>query len=282
MADYGTTLKHTLRYLLGTSQRNEIDEGFKALADDIDALMAIFDQGTSRPTSTSGSPGKAGRFFRHTGTNVVSLDHGTGWLDLLVGALTDRAEVTGDLLSTGAIHIGRAYTEANGYLAAYVGSNIRWDQAAGLWRNDPTDGDNGWALIGLTVFDGTVLIFGDGGSGNVQRTYTPAQFLAKRRGRPVTSDAEHVRTVRGRVTASGATAGGAGFTVSKQGTGWYLLTFGRSFPSAPAVSPVAVSDGAAQPPQALVGAVATNSVHVFTFDGAGNRADRDFHFSALG
>jgi hypothetical protein len=78
---YYTTAKYALRALLGSNIGSDIDQGFKDLADDIDAVMATDGQGVaaSRPTSTSGSPGKSGRWYRSTDTGAVERDNGTGW-----------------------------------------------------------------------------------------------------------------------------------------------------------------------------------------------------------
>jgi hypothetical protein len=84
MASYGTTTKHALRKLLGSSNVNEIDTGFAALADDLDALIAVADAGllSSRPTSSGGSPGKAGRLYYAGDEGVIYFDTGTGWIAL--------------------------------------------------------------------------------------------------------------------------------------------------------------------------------------------------------
>lgn len=81
MPNFGTTAKHGLRKLLGTSERHEIDDGIGALADDVDAIIATHDRGlaASRPASTPASPGKAGRFYNPTDARRLSLDTGTGW-----------------------------------------------------------------------------------------------------------------------------------------------------------------------------------------------------------
>lgn len=84
MATYTTTTKHALRALLGANQVLDIDAGFLALAEDIDAIMAVADSGpiASRPVSTPVSPGKVGRFYRSSDGPPLSFDYGIGWLDI--------------------------------------------------------------------------------------------------------------------------------------------------------------------------------------------------------
>lgn len=87
MANFGVTTNWALRKLLGTSNASDIDAGFAALADDVDAKLTPSDQGlfASRPVSTGGSPGKIGRTYKSTdgfgGESVARLfrDNGTGW-----------------------------------------------------------------------------------------------------------------------------------------------------------------------------------------------------------
>jgi hypothetical protein len=54
------------------------------LAADADGVFAMYTQGTlaSRPTSTSGSPGKTGRIYYGTDTLHLYYDFGTGWADI--------------------------------------------------------------------------------------------------------------------------------------------------------------------------------------------------------
>jgi hypothetical protein len=56
----------------------------EALAEDVSALLTPYDDGAigSRPTSTPGSPGIAGRTYRATDTGQLFIDYGTGWLEL--------------------------------------------------------------------------------------------------------------------------------------------------------------------------------------------------------
>lgn len=85
MATFTTTAKHALRWLTGGNIISDIDAGFQALAEDLDAIIATADSGVlaSRPTSTGGTPGKRGRWYYATDTAQLFFDYGTGWLDVL-------------------------------------------------------------------------------------------------------------------------------------------------------------------------------------------------------
>lgn len=84
MTDFIPTAKHALRILTGGNFINEIDAGFQALAEDVDATMASFAEGTLalRPDSTAPSPGIAGRFYRATDTGQVFIDTGMSWIEV--------------------------------------------------------------------------------------------------------------------------------------------------------------------------------------------------------
>lgn len=84
---FSTTAKHALRWLTGSSVISDIDAGFQALAEDVDGLMAVDDQGLegSRPTSTPGTPGKEGRYYFATDTRRLFRDYGTGWEEIPIG-----------------------------------------------------------------------------------------------------------------------------------------------------------------------------------------------------
>lgn len=116
MPTYNTTTKHGLRWLPGTNVGLDIDAGFQALAEDIDAVMAVADQGTTLPTSTPGSPGKAGRFFRLTTTGQLFFDYGTGWIDLMVRPTVVTALPTTNLYDGQIVHFQTATMAADGVL----------------------------------------------------------------------------------------------------------------------------------------------------------------------
>jgi hypothetical protein len=126
---FTTTTKWALRKLTGASLVNDIDAGFEALAEDIDAKLTPYDAGllAARPTSTSGSPGKAGRTYRATDTGVIYLDTGTGWLP--VGSVLPATGMTmGDVTlsrdGAGILGISGA-AQATGDINARVGSATR-------------------------------------------------------------------------------------------------------------------------------------------------------------
>jgi hypothetical protein len=106
MPSYGTTVKHALRYLLGTSKVQDIDAGFQALAEDLDAIISVDDQGTlaGRPTSSVGTPGIVGRKYFVTGdpdstqNGRLYRDHGTGWDEVAMAPLA-KARLATDALN---------------------------------------------------------------------------------------------------------------------------------------------------------------------------------------
>lgn len=81
MATFTTTAKHALRRLTGANVISDIDAGFSALADDVDALLTPYSSGllSARPVSTVGTPGKAGRRYFATDTSLEYIDLGTSW-----------------------------------------------------------------------------------------------------------------------------------------------------------------------------------------------------------
>jgi hypothetical protein len=78
-----TTTRAGLRYPLLTDTP-DVPRDIGNIAADADGTFAMYTQGTlaSRPTSTSGSPGKAGRIYYGTDTLHLYYDFGTGWSDI--------------------------------------------------------------------------------------------------------------------------------------------------------------------------------------------------------
>lgn len=78
---FTTTTKWALRRLTGGSLVSDVDAGFTALADDVDAKLTPYSAGllASRPVSTPGSPGIAGRVYYVTEFGLEFRDTGTGW-----------------------------------------------------------------------------------------------------------------------------------------------------------------------------------------------------------
>jgi hypothetical protein len=84
MAD--TTTKYDLPYPEGGV--DFVKDGataIQSLAEDIDDKFAGYSEGPidSRPTSTGGTPGIAGRIYRATDTGRYYVDNGTGWDELV-------------------------------------------------------------------------------------------------------------------------------------------------------------------------------------------------------
>lgn len=79
---FGTTARNALRFLKGTSLVSDVDEGFEALANDVDSKMASYSQGTlgARPPA-----GQANRFYKATDTGVIFHDTGTLWEPVMPG-----------------------------------------------------------------------------------------------------------------------------------------------------------------------------------------------------
>jgi hypothetical protein len=82
---YGHTTKHNLRILLGADLVSDIDAGFDALANDLDAIISTAYKGNfaSRP-----SAGKLGRWYYvdTSGSEQLFLDTGTTWKEVALGA----------------------------------------------------------------------------------------------------------------------------------------------------------------------------------------------------
>jgi hypothetical protein len=146
MPTYNTTTKYALRWLLGANVGLDIDAGFQALAEDLDAIIATADKGVvgSRPTSSVVTPGKSGRFYFATDaadTGRLFFDYGTGWIDILqrtptVSAfptlnLYDGLEVlmlTGAMMAAGYPPIRFRYRAAGVYPWEAIGSS-GWHQS---------------------------------------------------------------------------------------------------------------------------------------------------------
>jgi microcystin-dependent protein len=75
------TTKWAIPYVEGSDAIDTIDETDQAKAERLDDLLTPHDAGvlSSRPVSTPGSPGKAGRSFYATDLGLEFRDYGTGW-----------------------------------------------------------------------------------------------------------------------------------------------------------------------------------------------------------
>jgi hypothetical protein len=78
----GNTSIHALPWPPGTDPITQGDDAIKALADAVDPKLTPYSQGTlaSRPISTAGSPGKAGRLYYATDVKTLFVDTGTSWV----------------------------------------------------------------------------------------------------------------------------------------------------------------------------------------------------------
>lgn len=84
MASYNTSGRYGLRALTGGSLVEEIDDGFAALRNDLDAIIATAYTGPlgSRPPVSVGTPGKLGRFYYNTTDAGLDFDASNAWLRL--------------------------------------------------------------------------------------------------------------------------------------------------------------------------------------------------------
>ncbi len=79
-----TTTKWAIPYIEGGDIGNTIDETDQAKAELLDTLLTPYSAGllASRPVSTPGSPGKAGRRYVATDTGQEFVDTGTAWKEV--------------------------------------------------------------------------------------------------------------------------------------------------------------------------------------------------------
>lgn len=101
---YTTGPRNLIRALLGTSNVNDIDAGFLAMATDVETKMLNYASGLA---SAMGAAGVDGRVYRQTDTGLRFIDNGTTW-DLL-GSLRPRS-------------VSVSTTARNGDLVEYGGS----------------------------------------------------------------------------------------------------------------------------------------------------------------
>jgi hypothetical protein len=140
MATFTTTAKYALRWLTGGNLVSDIDAGFQALAEDIDANMAGYASGT---VGALPAAGKAGRIYRATDTGQVLIDTGSVWQEFphLSALATWRTLVTAtaDMTSTSTVP---HYFGINGTMTVNSSSPL----AGHLVIPSPS----GWAIGGLT------------------------------------------------------------------------------------------------------------------------------------
>lgn len=76
MPSYGTTTLNALRYLLGSNKPSEIDDGFLALAEDVDQKMMVWLEGTFAGKPAAGTNN---RLYFATDTGALYHDNGATW-----------------------------------------------------------------------------------------------------------------------------------------------------------------------------------------------------------
>ena len=78
---YTTGPRGLIRSLLGTSNIDDVDAGFLAMATDVETKMVNYSSGlaSARPAA-----GVEGRIYRATDSGAVSFDNGTVWLPVMI------------------------------------------------------------------------------------------------------------------------------------------------------------------------------------------------------
>lgn len=206
MATFTNTAKYALRWLTGSNLISDIDAGFQALAEDIDASMAGYASGTaaSRPAA-----GVAGKLYRATDTGQVFIDTGTTWYDptaaadsiwkplwtpalvrQLTNAFAERSLLVYTTLSTGVdAHNWPLYFDPSDYAIAGKTMKIRhrtWGRFSNniastfTWRLRPVtgwSGGNEWPTAWGTALASTVTTL-SGGGGDFAHLATSSEFDA--------------------------------------------------------------------------------------------------------
>jgi hypothetical protein len=137
---YDQTTKYSLRKLQGSNAVSDVDAGIAALADDVDAIMATDSQGlaANRPTSTPGSPGKSGRWYKTTDGGLLYRDHGTGYDEIPLVPIGESKLGTGSAgLAKGSFSAYRNASLSVFSGIAIVADTEEWDVSG--WYN-PTNG----------------------------------------------------------------------------------------------------------------------------------------------
>lgn len=119
----GTTTKWALPYSTGSDLINTIDNTDLAKATLLDGLLTPYDAGAfaSRPVSTAGTPGKAGREYYATDTGRLYLDLGTSWIELAIdrGPEAKLKTIRGKVNSDGTTAAGSGFSSSRTGLGAY-------------------------------------------------------------------------------------------------------------------------------------------------------------------
>lgn len=124
--------------------------------------------------------------------------------------------------------------------------------------------------VGTAVPASKLEVRGDIRLGPVGEYFTPA-------------GSENLRIIRGKVSSAGSISFGTGFTVVRNSTGVYTITFSTFFPSGqwPVVTASAESNGSVAR-FAMVNTPTHISAIVRIVNGSGTAADADFYFIAMG
>ena len=85
---FGTTARNALRWLQGNNLVSDIDEGFKALASDVDTKMMSFWTGTLGGRPGAGQPN---RLYYATDNGLLYYDTGTKWKEIFTSIPAELA-----------------------------------------------------------------------------------------------------------------------------------------------------------------------------------------------
>lgn len=133
----------------------------KLLAGDAQPAFRIRGDGTIEWGAGGASALDVG-LYRHLATAVLAT---TGWF--------------APAKNIGTAHIGARYALGSNWLSAVFSGSLRFDGTN--WVNEPYGGNNGWGLMGVFGAGGGGLEFyTDAATGNTPRSYTEAQFLARK------------------------------------------------------------------------------------------------------
>jgi microcystin-dependent protein len=163
---YSTTGRYGLRALTGVSLVSEIDDGFAALRDDLDAIIATAytSPASARPVSSPASPGILGRWHRATDSGELSFDYGTGWL------VVNAADLAANVASLRTLGTGAAQAApGNDLRFAPIGAQMPY-----VGVGDPPGGT--WLLVdGRTLVSASYTaldaIIGEGAPAGAKHVY---------------------------------------------------------------------------------------------------------------
>lgn len=129
------------------------NEQIAAVVDKIDpssgvSLLTPYTSGVlgSRPTSSGGTPGIAGRRYRDSGTGVIWTDYGTGWQ----GEAVHRRDVVANLGTATSYPPGSTLiaTDENNIEYTQINGAWVWTRGEKAWTNLSMDAAGNWAAVG--------------------------------------------------------------------------------------------------------------------------------------